>query len=436
MSSSADGSPVGTGRAWAVAAMILVLMIVNFADKSVLGLAAAPIIEDLGLTASQFGLAGSVFFLLFGVSGVVVGFLGNRIASTRLLLMMAVGWSVSMAPLLLAPAFATLLVSRLLLGAAEGPTVPVAVHAVHKWFPESKRPIPTSFVLVGASLGVAISAPVLTYFITHHGWQSAFWILAVMGLIWAAAWLVIGREGPFTSYAAAADLPGEPGAVEESRVPYRKLFAASGWWGPMLAMGPAFCAFALFNVWGPSYLVQGLGFRSEAMGLLIGLYALIALAGQLGFSWLSGVLVRRGVDTRWARGALTGGVVALSGALIAASMLVHDNPLSPWTMLVGFGLTNSVSPIGFLSVSEVSPVSQRSGLLASYNSVLTTGGAAAPFAVGVLVDSAATPVAGYRLAFALFGVLALVGGLLAAWLTNPSRDAVRLGLRAATPPKP
>lgn len=425
-----------TRRAWAVTVMILVLMMLNFADKSVLGLAAGPLMADLGLTASQFGLAGSIFFLLFGISGIVVGFLGNRIASTRLLLLMALGWSVSMAPLLLAPAFATLLVSRVLLGAAEGPTVPVAVHGVHKWFPESRRSIPTSFVIVGASLGVALSAPVLTYFITHHGWQSAFWILAVAGLIWAAAWLVIGREGPFTSYAAAADLRGESSStVEETRIPYRTLFAVSGWWGPLLAMSPAFWAFALFNVWGPSYLVKGLGFAPQTMGLLVGLYALIALAGQLGFSWLSGALVRRGVDTRWARGALTGAVVALSGALILASMLAHENPLSPWVMLIGFGLTNSVSPVGFLTVSEVSPVRQRSAMLATYNSVLTMGGAVAPFVAGVLVDRASDPIEGYRLAFVIFGALAVAGGLLAAWLSNPSRDAIRLGLRAgSTPP--
>ncbi|MFC9669897.1 MULTISPECIES: MFS transporter [unclassified Streptomyces] len=175
--------------------MLCLPMVLNFAHKDALGLAAEPLTRELGLTAGQFGLAGSIFFLLFGVAGVVVGFLGNRVASSRLLLAIAIAWSVSLGPLLLFPTFATLLLSRLLLGTAEGPTAPVATHAIHKWFPESRRALPGAVVFVGASIGIAVSAPALTFLIEHHGWKSAFWSLAIAGLAWSAAWLLIGREG-------------------------------------------------------------------------------------------------------------------------------------------------------------------------------------------------------------------------------------------------
>ncbi|MCX5443008.1 hypothetical protein OHB53_43535 [Streptomyces sp. NBC_00056] len=44
-------------------------MMVNFADKSVLGPAADEIRADLHLSATQFGPANSAFFLLFSVAG-------------------------------------------------------------------------------------------------------------------------------------------------------------------------------------------------------------------------------------------------------------------------------------------------------------------------------------------------------------------------------
>ncbi len=42
--------------------------IVNWADKAVLGIVAQPLMEELGLTASQVGLVGSAFFLTFAVA--------------------------------------------------------------------------------------------------------------------------------------------------------------------------------------------------------------------------------------------------------------------------------------------------------------------------------------------------------------------------------
>ena len=60
-------------------------MLINFADKAVIGLAAQPIMKDLGLTPSQFGLVGSSFFFLYAVSGVVTGFIVNRLLVPYLL---------------------------------------------------------------------------------------------------------------------------------------------------------------------------------------------------------------------------------------------------------------------------------------------------------------------------------------------------------------
>jgi MFS family permease len=425
--------PASAARRWAIVAMIMLLMIINFADKTVYGLAGKSLMDDLGLTQSQFGLGGSIFFLLFGVAAVIVGFVGNRVSSTKVLLVLAVAWSVSLGPLLLAPALGTLLLSRLLLGAAEGPTMPMAVHAVHKWFPESKRSMPTSMIPVGAALGVALSAPVLTFLIADHGWAVAFWILAALGPIWAVAWLLVGREGPFSTYASASDLADSTAvAGPEKHLPYRRIFGASGWWGPVLACAPAYVAFTAFNIWGPVYLEDGLGYSAGAIGGLIGTFAVIALGGMIAASWVSGRLVRHGVPTRWSRSAITGGGVVLSGVLILAGLGL-DNGLTVWLLIVGFGLANATNPVGMLTVSEMSPVRQRSAILAVYNSLLTLGGVIASFGVGVLADRAlgagGTAVAGYELAFQVIALTMVVGGALAAWLTNAHRDAIRLGLQ-------
>jgi MFS family permease len=82
---------------------------------------------------------GSAFFLLFSVSGVVVGFLANRVRTKALMLVMSVIWAAVLLPMTVAANFAVLLASRVVLGAAEGPAFPVAVHSVYKWFGNQRR---------------------------------------------------------------------------------------------------------------------------------------------------------------------------------------------------------------------------------------------------------------------------------------------------------
>lgn len=440
VSAEAAGRGVPSARRWVIVAMVMLLMIVNFADKSVYGLAGKSLKADLGLTNSQFGLGGSIFFLLFGVSAVVVGFIGNKVPSTKMLLVLALTWSLSLGPVLLAPTFGTLLLSRMFLGASEGPTSPIAVHGVHKWFPESQRSMPTAMVPVGAALGVAISAPLLSGLIADQGWKAAFWVLAAAGPAWAAVWLLLGREGPYESYASASDL-ADSVAVDglEEHVPYRRILGASGWWGPLMACGPAYIAFVAFSVWAPTYFEDSLGYSAKRSGLFVGLFAVVALAGVIGASWLSGRLVRNGVSTRWARGALTGGTVAVAGALVLVGLRLHGGPAVA-LLVIGFGLANASNPIGMLTVSEISPVRQRSAVLAIYQALVTAGGAVAALGVGVMADRAeaggGAATQGYVTAFTICGALAVVGGAVAAWRTNAQGDAVRLGLQEATAATP
>ena len=72
-------SEIAHRKAWIVVGMMFFFMLINFADKAVIGLAAVPIMTELKLTNAQFGSIGSAFFFLFSTSAVLVGFLLNRV---------------------------------------------------------------------------------------------------------------------------------------------------------------------------------------------------------------------------------------------------------------------------------------------------------------------------------------------------------------------
>src|SRR5580692_1689424 len=181
-------------RAWVIVAMMVVFMMINFADKAVLGLGAGPIMKDLQLTNEQFGQIGSAFFLLFSLSAAAVGFIVNRISTRTVLAVMAFVWALTLMPMLgLIPLWA-LVASRIVLGAGEGPAYPVALHAVYKWFGNDRRAFPTSLISVGAAIGVGIATPLLTWIILTYSWHVAFGFLGVIGFLWVAVWLMVGKE--------------------------------------------------------------------------------------------------------------------------------------------------------------------------------------------------------------------------------------------------
>jgi MFS family permease len=194
-------------------ALLFLFMLVNFADKAVIGIAAVPMMQELQLSPSQFGLIGSSFFLLFPVSAVVIGFIVNRVQTRWALLVMALVWALTQFPMLGMVGFTTVVACRVALGAGEGPACPVALHSAYKWFPNELRTLPTAVIAQGAGIGIMVALPLLNWVIVRHSWHWAFGVLGVTGLAWSAAWLALGREGPLTA----------PGATDAHRVAYGQL---------------------------------------------------------------------------------------------------------------------------------------------------------------------------------------------------------------------
>ncbi|MET8269182.1 MFS transporter [Streptomyces sp. NPDC005096] len=404
-------------RAWIVTGLLVAFMMVNFADKSVLGLAADEIRADMGLSATDFGLANSAFFLLFSVAAGAVGLLADRVRPKWLLLAMALLWSVAQTPAALGGGLAVLIGSRVLLGAAEGPAFPVAQQAALSWFPNHRRNLPGALVTLGVTLGVITAAPGLTWVIHHHGWRAALWVVAAAGALWALLWAVFGADGKYRTDTAET-LSSEPAA----KPAYRRILGTRTWIGTTAAYFTSYWAVALMLVWLPSYLRNGLGHSSDAAGRLVVLPWVVGALALLGQAALTGWLMRRGVSSRWARGRV-GGSLLLLGAVACLAVPLADGAAKTALLAVGFGLGGSFATVAATTVAELAPPARRGGALGTMNATVTTAGLIAPAVVGSLVDSHGA--AGYQTAVVLSGVLLLLGALAAFTLIDPARDALR-----------
>jgi MFS family permease len=411
--------------AWKITFLLFLFMLVNFADKIVVGLAGVPIMTEMKLEPEQFGLLGSAFFFLFSISAIAVGFLANRVPTRWVLLALALIWALAQFPMVGSVSFSTLLICRVILGAGEGPAGSVAVHAIYKWFPDEKRTLPTAVLSQGSAFGVILAVPALNWVIVNYDWHYAFGALGVVGLIWVLAWLILGAEGPLVQSTAAVD--GEP------RIPYLRLLTSRTFVGCCGATFGAYWALSLGLTWFTPFIVKGLGFSQNEAGWISILPWVFGAVVVLLTGWISQVMVANGFSTRSARGVLGTVPLVVGGSILAAIPYVEAGAPQIALLVAGSGLSGAIYVVCAPMISEFTPVSQRGAVISIYGAIYTLAGILAPAVMGSMIQRASGLLDGYMAGFTINAVVLIASGLLGLLLLWPNTERARLMSGARQP---
>jgi MFS family permease len=413
--------------AWKITFLLFLFMLVNFADKIVVGLGGVPIMAELKLEPEQFGLLGSSFFFLFSISAIVVGFIVNRIATRWVLLVLALIWALAQFPMVGTVSFTTLLICRVILGAGEGPAFSVAAHAVYKWFPDEKRTLPTAILSQGSAFGVILAVPALNWVIVNHTWHYAFGALGVVGLMWGVAWLIMGKEGPLVQTVAMAKA--------DPRMPYFQLLTSRTFIGCCAATFGAYWALSLGLTWFTPFIIKGLGFSQNDAGFISILPWVFGAVIVLLTGWVSQVMMARGYSTRGARGVLGSVPLIVGGLILAVMPHVHGGALQIAFLVVGSGLCGSIYVVCPPMLGEFTPVSQRGAVISIYGALYTLAGIVAPSVMGKVIQNSGGLLDGYMTGFTINAVVLIGSGVLGLLLLWPNTERARLLAQAAAQPK-
>ena len=419
---TAQPTPKG---AWKITFLLFLFMLVNFADKIVVGLAGVPIMDEMKISSQQFGDLGASFFYLFSTSAIIVGLVVNRVQTRWVLLIMALVWALAQFPMLGSVSLTTLLICRIILGAGEGPAFSVAAHAIYKWFPDEKRVLPTAILSQGSAFGVILAVPALNWVIVNHSWHYAFGALGVVGLLWVVAWLILGREGPL----AGATLS----LAEETKIPYSRLLTSRTFIGCVAATFGAYWALSLGLTWFTPFIVKGLGFSQKQAGFISILPWVWGATTVLLTGWLSQVLVARGFSTRAARGVLGAAPLIVGGSILGLMPHTSGAGLQIALLVIGSGLCGSIYVVCPPMLSEFTPVSQRGAVISIYGALYTLAGMIAPSVMGRVIEHSDSMIAGYMTGFTINAVILICSGLLGLLLLWPNTERARLTRRQEAP---
>ncbi|RFC70792.1 MFS transporter [Streptomyces sp. AcE210] len=412
-------------RAWVITFLLFAFMLLNFADKAVLGFAGAEFKRELGISAQQFGILQSSFFWLFAVGALALGALTARVKVRWLAGGLMLLWIAAMAPLLGPVGFGTVLVCRIVLGFAEGPAYALCTHIVHSWFPPEKRGVPGGLVTAGASVGPLIAAPLLTSVIARWSWHAAFGVLIGAGTVWLIAWLVLSEDPPESGTTTVT-----AGVFSEDalpvQAPLRVLLTTRTVMGIALLTAFAYLATTLKVAWLPLYLSEGLGYGTVAGGWLITMPYAVAAVAAIGAGLVSNRLTMRGVSRRITRGYLACGLVVLAGASMDLFTVIDSRPLQMVFITLAFSMNSAAYAVAFIAVGDVVHPEQRGGVLGCVAAFYSLAGILAPLLLGHLVDAAPSDGIGYGRGFATIGILMVAGGALALTLVRPESDLARI----------
>ncbi|WP_158232332.1 MFS transporter [Sporosarcina sp. P1] len=375
---------------WVILALLFIFYVINFADKSVLGLASEPIMNDLNLNYEQFGLAGSSFYWMYAVGSIFIAGLSNRFGTKKLLMFLALGWTISLVSAYLVNTLTLLVVVRVLLGFFEGATLALCITHLTKWFAPGARGTATAILLSGATFGAYLTAPLLVRLIGGFGWQFTFAALGVSSFIWLIAFGFF-KEKPDTLRLAGYSAEGEAVPPVEEKQDMRisevmRMLATPYFLAILSSFFIVMWMIAWIVVWAPTYLLQIVGLTPDKMAATFAFIGISAAVGTIVLGKISDVLFNKTKNLRKSY-VFIALVSLVSSALAFGALTVVQTPvLAIIFLLIGITVNAAVAPCTASIISAIVPSRQIGFVLGFKMAVGSFAGIIAPLLTGYFVD--------------------------------------------------
>ena len=186
-----------TARDYLFLGVLTVLSVMNFVDRQAIVSFGPYIMEDLSLSATQFGLlTGLVFIVFYAVMGLFAGALADMVNRPRLIAGALALWSVLTAVSGLARSFISIAIPRMLIGVGESVCTPTAMSMLSDRFPTSRLGMASAVYYMGVPIGVGVSLLLAGYLGERIGWRGVLFLLGGIGLIIALGLLLFMRDPP------------------------------------------------------------------------------------------------------------------------------------------------------------------------------------------------------------------------------------------------
>ena len=408
---------------WLIVGVAFVTMATAVTARTAFSLLLPPLIDEFGWDRGLVAGAFSFGFLVSAVLSPISGRLMDRHGPCAVI---GTGVCLLSAGLLLAPAirqpwqlYATLGV--LVVGGAGLMTYTAHSLFLPNWFVR-RRGLAISIAFSGAGAGAIVLLPWLQTIIGRDGWRASCSAMGLLVLLVTGPLTLLVRRRPEdiglrpdgAARAIGVDVTHrmsnvvDPAWAAIEWTVARAIRTARFWW-IVLSYFCALFAWYAVQVHQTKYLVE-IGFAPLVAAWSLGIVSVIGIPGQIGFGALSD---RIGREFVWTAGCCG---FAICYAILVVLEHTPSNALL-YVMVVsqgflGYALTSVMGPI----VAEIFEGPHYGAIFGTVTVALTGGGAAGPWAAGIIHDTTGS----YRLAF-LLAIACCIISAAAIWIAAPRK---------------
>ncbi len=401
-------------RWFPILTLVAIGTMINYLDRTVLGIAAPFLTKDLALTATQMGLVFSAFSWSYAMLQIPGGIFLDRFGTRVTYFIAVTGWSVFTALMAGITSLSTLIATRIGVGVFEAPCFPANSRILATWFPQSERARANGIYSFGQYVGLGFLSVPLFWITQNYGWRVLFIIVGLFGVAFGIVWWLLYRNVGESKAADAAEIAhieaGGGGEYKGAPLNFKwshigKLLKHRQILGASIGQFGANSTQVFFVTWFPTYLVTARGMTFIKAGLMTSLPYIGASAGVLIGGLLSDMLLRRTGNANLARKLPIVTGLLLASTIIAANYVPADNNAAVILIMsiafFGQGMTN----LGWTVVSDVAPkklIGLTSGI---FNFSANLAGIVTPLVIGMTFQRTGSFVG----PLVYIGVVALLG---------------------------
>ena len=296
-------------------AVLALINFVNFADRQVLNPLVPLLRAHFNVSDAQLGSLQMVLLVVLALASIPFGYLADRFNEPKIICAGVMIWSVAAIGSGLAPTFAFLFFVRGMVGIGEAAYAPAAQSLISDSFSREHRALAQSIFASGMILGGISGLALGGIMGARHGWQHAFIIVGVLGIIPGLSALKLK----------------EPARRPRSEVvPLRQLLRVPAFVAMIVAGICITFASVSFVTWGIDYATNYKGFSLREAALSLAVIALLSsVLGALCGGFFADLAQKRFVFGRVM-------VMACAFLIAAPFLLLAIQSDEKWVVLAGF----------------------------------------------------------------------------------------------------
>ena len=354
--------------------LLFFLSIITYLDRVCISVAGPRMQSELDISPERWGWVVGAFTLSYAIFEIPTGRMGDRIGARRVLTRVVLWWSAFTALTGTTSNYYALLLTRFCFGAGEAGALPNIGVSLSRWFPPVERARALGLVMMFMQAGGALSPLVIVPIQVRYGWRASFYVLGVLGVIWAIAWFFWYRDTPAEDARVTQTEIEEIGVrsyTDNHSLPWGIALRSMNLRAIMLVAFSYVFALYFFLSWLHTFLVKGRGF-SEADLLLSTAPPILGACGNVCGGFLSDALVRR-IGLKWGRRGV--GLCGLScAAFFTVCTILTSNKFATLLFLglVYGGITLQQTVIAAVTID----IGKKyvGGIMGAFNTLASVGG--------------------------------------------------------------